>query len=43
MNEITPALVRVIDELPLARREAGAANISKDRKNPYTFRFIIDT
>lgn len=37
MKEMTPALVRVIEELPLARKEAGAANISKDRKNPSTF------
>lgn len=37
MKDMTPALVRVIEELPFARREAGAANISKDRKNPSTF------
>lgn len=36
IKDITPALVRVIDDEPLARSVAGAANISKDLKNPQT-------
>lgn len=34
IKDITPALVRVIDDEPLALSVAGAENISKDWKNP---------
>lgn len=31
---MTPALVRVTEEDPFARRVAGAENMSNERKNP---------
>lgn len=34
IKEITPALVLVTEEDPLARRLAEAENMSKDLKNP---------